>query len=345
MAKEMRNSKRWGKWTEEKVRELRDHYPTDTWDDLIKRFDMTKQSIISAACEFGVKRERTKYATFSKEEDELIVAYFDQGLTDEEISKLLPHRTANSINTRRSRIGATKPMLWSQEENDLLKELYNKMPALELTQYLPGRSRNAIVLHAEDIGLSWTGYRDYEYYTEEDYEFIRNNYSAMTDEEIAKILNRSKESIGVNRNKLGLHRGASIVPGESHYPSLNLFCRANLRDWKIASGEACNYKCVISGGRFDDIHHLVSFNTIVDDVVRQLPEIDFTKDINDMTLDEKKLIVETLKKEHSKHPLGVCLRHDIHVQFHTEYGSGCNTVEQFLDFAERFYPDVQLNIA
>ena len=53
-----------------------------------------------------------------------------------------------------------------------------------------------------------------------------------------------------------------------------------------------------------------------------------------MTLDEKKLIVETLKKEHSKHPLGVCLRHDIHVQFHTEYGSGCNTVEQFLDFAE-----------
>lgn len=342
MAKEMRNSKRWGKWTEEKVRELRDHYPTDAWNDLIKRFDMSKQSIISAASEFGIKRERTKFATFSKEEDELIVEYFNQGLSDEEISKLLPHRTANSINTRRSRIGATKPMLWSKEENDLLTELYNNMPAIELTQYLPGRSRNAIVLHAEHIGLSRTGYRDYEYYTEEDYEYIRNHYLEMSDEEIGNILNRSRDSIKNMRNKMGLLR---INKDQTNYESFDVYFRRHNKEWKLNSMRNCNYKCVITEDRFEDIHHLYSQDLVIDEVLRRWGFNKNTFDINKLHEKDREQLLADVLEEQSKYPLGVCLRHDIHKQFHDIYGYGHNTPNQFIDFAERFYPDVQLNIA
>ena len=50
-------------------------------------------------------------------------------------------------------------------------------------------------------------------------------------------------------------------------------------------------------------------------------------------------IVAKYKQILSQHPLGVPLTEEIHIKFHTFYGFGNNTPEQFLDFVSRFYPE------
>ena len=39
---------------------------------------------------------------------------------------------------------------------------------------------------------------------------------------------------------------------------------------------------------------------------------------------------------HYSHPLGVCLRRDIHIEFHRIYGNGHNTKEQFDEFVKNY---------
>ena len=40
---------------------------------------------------------------------------------------------------------------------------------------------------------------------------------------------------------------------------------------------------------------------------------------------------------HSKYPLGICVRKDIHIQFHQIYGSGYNTEQQWNQFIKDNY--------
>lgn len=328
------------KWTKEMVDKLRNHYPCDSWSDLEQRFKISKSSLMTTACKFGIKRERSGYSTYSKQEDEMIINYYNQGLTDEEISKAMPWRTASSINSRRSRIGATKPMVWTAEEEDFLIKNYSIMPAKEIEKYLPGRTRNAIVSHAVNLGL--TGYRDYDYYTNNDLDFIKDNYLTMTDAEIGNILNHPAASIKNHRNRMGLHR---VNKKEINYESFDLYFRRHNYDWKKKSMENCSYKCVLTGDRFDDIHHLMSQNTIIETVLNKwnIEKSDFN--INALSEEERYLFLSDVLTEQSKYPLGICLRHDVHKQFHDLYGFGNNTPEQFYKFVERYYPDVQLNIA
>jgi hypothetical protein len=103
----------------------------------------------------------------------------------------------------------------------------------------------------------------------------------------------------------------------------------------MASLDASNYRCVLTGDTFDDIHHLYSFNTILKETLANI-SLDNRKEISDYSRDELANILNTVKEEHNKHPLGVCLRKDIHKLFHREYGYN-NTPEQFYEFRDRWY--------
>jgi len=47
-------------------------------------------------------------------------------------------------------------------------------------------------------------------------------------------------------------------------------------------------------------------------------------------------MLEIFQEVHSKYPLGVCVRKDIHVLFHRIYGSGGNTPEQWESFVKDY---------
>jgi len=117
--------------------------------------------------------------------------------------------------------------------------------------------------------------------------------------------------------------------------SLNVYLREFIKDWKKESMENCNYKCVITGEKFDAIHHLYSYNKILKETLHEL-NIPTHPEISKYTFEEIESIKKLLLIKHYEHPLGVCLCKKIHTLFHQLYGKGDNTPEQFEEFKVRY---------
>ena len=118
---------------------------------------------------------------------------------------------------------------------------------------------------------------------------------------------------------------------------LQNYLRDKINDWKINSIKQCNYKCILTGDRFDAIHHLYSFSNILEETLDIL-SIGLKNVISEYTLEELSIIESKLKELHYKYGLGVCLRKDVHDLFHSKelYGKGNNTPEQFEEFTKRY---------
>ena len=48
-----------------------------------------------------------------------------------------------------------------------------------------------------------------------------------------------------------------------------------------------------------------------------------------------KNVVDKVIEEQAKHPLGVCITKELHLEFHKRYGYGDNTPEQFEEFVKQ----------
>lgn len=116
--------------------------------------------------------------------------------------------------------------------------------------------------------------------------------------------------------------------------------RKSLKSWKISVYKAYNYKCPITGAKAKDcvVHHLLSFNQIVNDVCLKYENIinNSTK-IKDL---QSYSIFEDIKNEIvDRHNLkiGILISKTVHKEFHKQYGYGNNTPFQFDEFLYRNY--------
>jgi len=116
--------------------------------------------------------------------------------------------------------------------------------------------------------------------------------------------------------------------------SLHPYLREFINEWKKDSMANSDYKCVITGDKFDAIHHVYSFNKILKEILREC-KLPIYKEISMYTEEELNLLKETNINVHNKYPLGVCLRKDIHKLYHRLYGNN-NTLEQFEEFRIRY---------
>lgn len=110
--------------------------------------------------------------------------------------------------------------------------------------------------------------------------------------------------------------------------------RLLLINWKRDSMKQCNYKCIFTGKRFDDIHHLYSFNQIVKETFGIL-NLDIRNMVSDYSEEELHLIENTFIQIHNKYPLGVCLTKELHSLYHSIYGD-INTPKQFEEFRNNY---------
>jgi len=136
-----------------------------------------------------------------------------------------------------------------------------------------------------------------------------------------------------------IERRRKEVQGMGHHnwkgtQSLKSMGTQNIDEWKLDSAKSCDYKCVITGDRFDNIHHLYSFNKIVDETLEELNLIKKVK-MGEYIQEEILLFIEKLRENHRKYPLGVCLRKDVHKLFHKYYGKTNNYPSQFEEFKSR----------
>lgn len=328
------------KWTDEMNKKFIQMYSTCSMDEIMKEFPISRQGIISKANQLQVKRNCVKNSNYTEEEDTILINGIENNKTIAEIQQDIPWRSICSIQSRLGRISKKKRQYWTDEEENLLKNIYEILPLDETVQMFPNRTRTAIILHAEKLGLH--AYVDTKYYSIEENEFIRNNYQIMSDKEISDVLNRSVNSIKNHRVLMGIYREQK---GNTNYENAMAYIRKHNQQWKKDSMDNCGFSCVITGERFDEIHHLVSLNTILKNVYIQLNLDEKEFDINKISNDEKLDFLNCVLKEQSKYPLGVCLRKDIHTKFHNQYGYGNNTVEQFEDFMHNNYPNIKLNIS
>jgi len=104
--------------------------------------------------------------------------------------------------------------------------------------------------------------------------------------------------------------------------------------WKKDSMENSNYKCVISGKRFEDIHHVQSFNSLLKESLKELG-FELKNTIGEYDGDQIALLINKLVEVHYRYPLGIPLTKKCHVKFHKIYGMGDNTPEQWNDFMDK----------
>lgn len=127
--------------------------------------------------------------------------------------------------------------------------------------------------------------------------------------------------------------GSNSVSWNGGFRNLNEYVRKKINVWKYDSIKNSNYKCVITGEKFDVIHHLIGFNFILSESMNELnyPVYD---QISLYSNDELLTIIDKVLEVHYRYPLGVCLTKEIHDEFHGIYGKGNNTPEQFIEFKE-----------
>lgn len=124
--------------------------------------------------------------------------------------------------------------------------------------------------------------------------------------------------------------------GGVHPVSVHLRAFIKRSQWQFDSYKATGSKCVITGkyGTKNNrvhLHHLYSFNAIVRETMENL-NLDFREEIGLYSNEEIKSIERMCLKLHYKYGLGVSLLEDLHREFHSLYGAGDNTPEQFEEF-------------
>ena len=107
--------------------------------------------------------------------------------------------------------------------------------------------------------------------------------------------------------------------------------------WRNNCQYEANYMCELSGkkGVLLNVHHLVAFSMIVIEA-HNLHNIEIKPQVKDYTQEELKLLEEYVGSWHKDNSNAVVLSEDVHKLFHSLYGKGENTPEQFEEFKERY---------
>ena len=110
--------------------------------------------------------------------------------------------------------------------------------------------------------------------------------------------------------------------------------RHKTKMWINSSIKENGSSCLITDDKNVEIHHLQSFDLLIEETFQRI-DLPILRKVEEY--DEKELIIieETFNEIQFSYPLGVPLRKDIHSLFHSLYGLGNNTPEQFYEFVDR----------
>lgn len=117
--------------------------------------------------------------------------------------------------------------------------------------------------------------------------------------------------------------------------AIGIHLRNQMSQWRKDSMRACGYKCVITGERFDYVHHIFGFNMILEETFKRtgIPKHEKVSDYNE---EELKTLEDICLEIHYEHELGACLTSKLHIDFHNIYNYGNNTPEQFEEFKNNY---------
>lgn len=272
---------------------------------------------------------KTLGMSWSKNDLEVLNKYF--GIkTYQEISDLLDNRwDAVAVQRKAITLGLTSPRDWTNEELENMN-YYSKVPMSEMLKILPNRTYSSILHKARELNMKSYFYLN-NIYTESDEQYLKDNYLEKTNEELGEYLSRSPGAIAQKLWILGLYR-----PQEKYnYDTLNNYIRHQLYEWKNKYREDCNYTCEISGKHSNlVIHHIRGFNLLMNEVIEIL-NFPMYEDFALYTQNELDLLTKTFLELQEYYNQYICITEEIHKQFHSIYGYGYNTKEQWDEFIKK----------
>ena len=157
------------------------------------------------------------------------------------------------------------------------------------------------------------------------------NKEMWQDEEFRQMQSdKTKEQWKDEEMKWKLGYKGGITPISKHLRNLN-------EQWFNYCKQQANYTCELTGkvGRNLHTHHLKAFSTIVLEA-HKLHNIQIHEIIGEYTKEELHKLEEYVASWHKDSSNAVVLSEEVHDLFHSLYGKGNNTKEQFEEFKERY---------
>lgn len=262
---------------------------------------------------------------------------------------------------------------WTKEDEEFFKIVYSNYTAEELIEkYYPNMTPKQLWNKAYLLGISYKNEEVIKRGHKQQAEKISGenhpNFGKPMPEEIKRKLSlvkkgkftgeenwwygkkqseNHKRKLSISRKKIGIWKGdknprhINPLNGESNgrwsggIKQLYYDLRDHLQEWKKSSMEDCNYKCVLTGGEFDNIHHLYNFKSIVDELFEKL-NLPMYQTIGEYSEEQRDDIYKLLNELHIYHGNGKCLCKPLHKLFHDTYGYTKNSPEQFYEFEKRY---------
>ena len=135
------------------------------------------------------------------------------------------------------------------------------------------------------------------------------------------------------RNKLS---GENRYNWQGGITPISMYLRGLNREWFDKCKQECNYTCQLTGKQGQlHTHHLYAFSFIVLDA-HNTHNIEIKEQVKDYTDEELKLLEDYVADWHKDNSNAVVLSEEAHKLFHSIYGKGNNTPEQYEEFRQRY---------
>ena len=314
------------KWTDEEIRLLKEHYPDDSWDNILSLIHRKRGNIITKASHLHIVRNSSnKKVEWSEDEINLLKSVYKDYKIKDIQEKFFPNKTKDSIIKILGKLRLLKSRPWTESDNAFLVELYPTEDNKYISK-LMDRTKDSIVNQAQQLGLK----KKY-YFTEEQIQFIKDNYNKLSDYEIGKVVGHNYKVVKDKRLRMGLRHDGVLDTG---YRSITDLVRGRAKRWREESIAWCGNKCVITGKDFDEVHHLYGVNMMVKEIMDEL-DIPKDADVSNFPSEKIKEIIDLFDQKQLQHGYGLCMTKELHTLFHFEYGYGDNTPEQFKEFCKK----------
>ena len=211
-------------------------------------------------------------------------------------------------------------------------ENYPNRPMNEVILLLPNKTKSSILGQARTQNLKSFYYLSRKY-TQDEEKYLKENYLIKTNGELAKDLNRNENGIAQHLLVLKLYRPHD----RNGYNDLSEYIRGRLIPWIKQIKRDSNFTCALTGKRSNIVvHHIRGFNLILNEAIDKInfPIYDSVSQYSNEQLDQ---IFDTFYNLQEFYKNYICLTESVHKHFHSIYGYGNNTLEQWNEFVNTYY--------
>jgi endogenous inhibitor of DNA gyrase (YacG/DUF329 family) len=301
-------------------------------DNCGEPFERIKSEVDKNKKHFCSKRCMYEYICWTDEDKQILTDNYGR-LSYKEISELLnrdikPH----SIHRMAMELGLTENHgYWTDKEIDILIKNYPTKPMSEVMRLLPYRSRTSILGQARIQNLKSYFYLN-RIYTDDEINYLKENYASKSYEEMSKDLGRTISAIKQRMIILGLRKPTEIA----NYKNLHRYIRQRIVPWRNSIREKCNYVCAVTGKRSNIIvHHIRSFNLLLEECI-EIMDFPLYEDFGMYTQEQLDDFLEVFLELQEHYGEYVCITENVHKKFHSIYGCGNNTKEQWEEFVDNY---------